>query len=67
MDVIWWVREVARLRNDLKHAEQKLTEARRVPDIRAEHERVAKERESWVWIPLDSAMLDANGNWTEKV
>jgi hypothetical protein len=66
MNVVYWLRETARLRSELQHAESKLSDERRIRDIRAMHARVAAEREDWQWIPTDSAVLTADGTWAEK-
>jgi hypothetical protein len=66
MDVSWWAKDVARLRKELTQAETMLKYEKKVRDIRAEHERVAAEREDWQWIPTDRAVLTADGTWAEK-
>jgi hypothetical protein len=66
MDVSFWAKEAARLRKELSQAEAMLKYEKSVREIRAEHARVAAEREDWRWIPTDSAVLTADGTWAEK-
>jgi hypothetical protein len=61
----YWSQEVARLQQELQHATEKLTYEVNVRDIRAEHARIAEQRNDWQWIAADEAELTGD-IWNTK-